>query len=103
MEASLSNAKHRKTPGKQLNVLSYSYQVLSGSNFASGFTKGDSLNILTWQQVIGEEKSPNLFASVRGIFVEKYILMEDNPNIYCYSMHYGKIIYLPTKHALFNC
>ena len=64
---------------------------------------GAILNILKWQQVIGEEKYPNLFAAVEDIFIEKQILMSANPNISCCDMHDGKMVYLLTQHALLNC
>ena len=68
----------------------------SGYTVASGFTTGGGLNILTWQQVVGKEKYPNVFAVVENIFVEKQSLMESYPNISCYDMHYGKIFYVLT-------
>ena len=86
-----------------MNVFSYSYQVFSGSTDASVFTMGAILNILKWQQVIGEDKYPNLFAAVEDIFIEKQILMSANPNISCCDMHDGKMVYLLTQHALLNC
>eukprot|EP00978_Attheya_sp_CCMP212_P035636 scaffold156280_cov47-Attheya_sp.AAC.1 len=87
---SYDGAEHSTTPGKRLSVVSYSSQIFSGSTVAAGVTTGGSFNMLTWQQVIREEKAPNVFASVENIFVEKKLLMAANPNITCYDMHDGK-------------
>jgi hypothetical protein len=54
-------------------------------------------------QVMGEEKVGNVFASVEMTFEEKKMLMAAYQNITCYDMHDGKMIYLLTQHALFNC
>jgi hypothetical protein len=100
---SYDGAEHSTTPGKRCNVVSYSSQVFNGSTVAAGFSTGQSLNILTWQQVQGEEKAPNVFAAVEDIFEQKQILMAENPNVTCYDMHDGKMQYLLCQHALFNC
>ena len=64
---------------------------------------GGSFNMLTWQRVVEEEKAPDRFAIVEDILVEKHILMAANSDVSCYDVHDGKIIYLLTQHALFNC
>eukprot|EP00978_Attheya_sp_CCMP212_P039102 scaffold200342_cov24-Attheya_sp.AAC.1 len=54
-----NGAEHSTTAGKRLNVVLYSSQIFSGKTVAAGVTTAESFNILTWQQVIGEEKCAN--------------------------------------------
>eukprot|EP00978_Attheya_sp_CCMP212_P027084 scaffold90288_cov52-Attheya_sp.AAC.5 len=102
---SYDGAEHSTTAGKRLNVVSYSSQaqVFSRGTVAAGVTTAGSFNILTWQQVIGEEKCANVFPVLESIFEQKKKLMDEHPNISIYEMHDGKMLYLLTQHALFNC
>eukprot|EP00978_Attheya_sp_CCMP212_P039066 scaffold199806_cov47-Attheya_sp.AAC.1 len=84
---SYDGAEHSTTSGKRKNVISFSSQVFCRETVASGVTTAGSFNILTWQQVMGEEKCSTLFPVLEKIFEEKTNLMERKPNISIYEMH----------------
>ena len=71
-------------------------------------TAGSSLNILTWQQYVGDEKAENLFPSIEYVFLTKKKMRENNDTSeidlkYCFKeLHDGKMLYCLTQHSLFN-
>ena len=75
----------------------------------SGRSTVNSLNILTWQQIQGEEKSAYVFPAIASIFQTNKDINENsmelipNSKLFFYDIHDGKILYLLTQHLLFNC
>eukprot|EP00957_Ditylum_brightwellii_P128996 9840558-Ditylum_brightwellii.AAC.1 len=84
---SYDGAEHSTTSGKRKNVISFSSQLFCKETIASGATTAGSFNILTWQQVMGEEKVSVLFPVLTPIFEEKTDLMQRKPHICIYEMH----------------
>ena len=68
-------------------------------------TTAESFNILTWQQILADEKLENLISVVESIYEEKSQLMgEANSivnecNFNFYDMHDAKMLYLITQHS----
>jgi hypothetical protein len=100
---SYDGAEHSTTAGKRKNVISFSSQLFCKETVASGETTAGSFNILTWQQVMGEEKASVLFPVLVPIFEEKTDLMQRKPHIRIYEMHDGKMHYILSQHSLWNC
>ena len=104
---SYDGAQH--TGRHKTNIVSYSSQIFSESTVRSGASPAESLNILTRQQVLGEEKAENLFPVVHSVFSMKQALYEGketspvaNCQINYYDMHDGKMLYMLTQHSLYN-
>ena len=90
------------------SIVSFSSQMLSSSLLKyKGVTAGSSLNILTFQQMLGDEKAMNLFPAIENIFKTKSEIRLLNSNYNdrqytFYELHDGKMLYLLTQHSLFN-
>jgi hypothetical protein len=100
---SYDGAEHSTTSGKRVNVISFNSQLFCRETIQSGATTAGSFNILTWQQVRGEEKCSVIFPVLDNIFKEKTDLMKRYPHVSIYEMHDGKMLYILTQHCLFNC
>ena len=79
------------------------------STVKTGSFPSQSFNILTWEQVLGEEKASNIFPVVDSIYETKKDLIEckipsclDDCNVSYYDMHDGKMIYMLTGHSLYS-
>ena len=65
----------------------------------------ERFNILTWQQILADEKLENIIPAVESIYEEKKKLVENASSIYdgCnfnfYDMHDAKMLYLMTQHS----
>ena len=68
--------EHTKSPRNRINIVSYSTQMFSSSTVSAGILPTKSVNILTWQQVLGEEKSANIFPSLGSVFDMKQSFLE---------------------------
>ena len=100
-------AEHGKTNKNITNIVSFSSKVVSKKSLDGGYGGGSSLDILTWQQMIGEEKPLNIFPAVNDYLLEKYEMIQnmsaDEKNrINFYELHDGKMLYLLTQHSLYN-
>ena len=108
---SYDGAEHLKTEKKRTNIISFSSKLLGASVIKCGVTAGGSRNILTWQQVKGEEKAnvvvPALESQYRSMcaIVEKEDKDErliPDSKLFFFELHDGKMHYLLTQHSLFN-
>ena len=82
--------------------------MCSDKTIIDGASPAQSMNILTWQQMIGEENRTNLFPAIQKILedIEKlksegFSDLPDTKFSY-YELHDGKMLYLLTQHSLFN-
>ena len=68
----------------------------------------ESFNILTWQQIVADEKLDHIIPVIKEIYEEKSRLRKNSMIIYndCnfnfYDMHDAKMLYLMTQHLLWN-
>ena len=106
---SYDGAEHSQTPKKRLNIVSYNSQICSSSTIKNGCATTASYNILTWQQVIGDENCKTIFPVVGDVYNTKRELIKGSSaslfpsrHISFYDMHDGKMIYLLTQHSLWN-
>ena len=65
-------ADHGKTNKNVTNIVSFSSKLVSQKSLDGGYGGGTSLDILTWQQMRGEEKPINIFPAVNDYLLEKY-------------------------------
>ena len=102
---SYDGAEHQKTKKGQKSVVSFSSQII-----ATGTSAANSFNILTWQQMLGDEKPCNIFPSLENVYKEKLELRQNGirengiaGSKFClYDLHDGKMLYMLTQHSLFN-
>ena len=108
---SYDGAEHRSTSNKRISIISFSSQIISRSLIESAkASPASSLNILTWQQLVGEEKAMNLFPALMDMYACKHEMRRNNgvvlsiPNkrVVFYDLHDGKMLYILTQHSLFN-
>ena len=108
---SYDGAEHRSTSNKRISIISFSSQIISRSLIETAkASPASSLNILTWQQLVGEEKAVNLFPALMDMYTCKHevrrkngvVLSIPNKRVVCYDLHDGKMLYLLTQHSLFN-
>lgn len=82
-------------------VISFSCQIVLANLLKDNQVQaGSSLNILTWQQMLGPEKAKSLFPVVHNIYSKKKEMR--NGGYKFYDLHDGKMLYLLTQHLLFN-
>ena len=65
---SYDGAIHTNTSKGRESIISFSSQMFSQSTVKSGDTTAKSLNIMTWQQVRGDENLRTLFLSLKHVF-----------------------------------
>ena len=107
---SYDGAEHLKTEKTRTSIISFSSKLIGSSIIKCGVTAGGSRNILTWQQIKGEEKPSVLFPAMESQYQSMSRIMEkesDEPlipdsNLTFYELHDGKMLYLLTQHSLFN-
>ena len=104
---SYDGAEHKKTTKGKVGLVSFNSQLLSPSSITK-CSPASSLNILTWQQLVGEEKLNLLIPALKGIYksradMRRKELEEDGKPMHTfYQLHDGKMLYLLTQHSLFN-
>ena len=99
---SYDGAEHRWTLKKKTSIISFSSQLFTPAIVNSGLSAAESVNILTWQQMIGDEKVCNLFPALEEIYERKKVLRKENPNVFFYKLHDGKMHYLLNQHSLYS-
>ena len=101
-------ALHGVTDKKLLNVTSYSSSIVSGASVEMGITPASTSSILTWKQVVGDEKMCNVVPAVTSMYqwlgnnVEKDSANILERKVHVYEVHDGKMIYALTAHSLWN-
>ena len=104
---SFDSVEHLKSKKNIICVISFSSSLSSPFLWIQGkdVTAGSSLNILTWQQVIGKESFQLLSPSLKVHFEERKILKYKNHefvNYYFYYLHERKMLHLFSQHSLWN-
>ena len=104
---SYDGAEHSRNDEGRTNVLSYSSQVFNNQTLAMGTSTSSSFNILTWMQMVGEEKPANIFPVVKDHYDEKHRMRSassvvENCTFNYYDCHDGKMLYILTQHGLWN-
>ena len=69
-------AEHRKTTSKKFSIVSFSSQLISKSSVSLGMSPASSQNILTWQQMLGNETAANLFPVLQPIHERKKAMLQ---------------------------
>ena len=103
---SFDGAVHGLSEKKQLNVTSYNTALLSKTALIKGLTPANTSLILTWKQVIGDEKVVNVFPAVKDLYKELGIGITRNSlngrKLSVYEVHDCKMIYSLTQHSAWN-
>ena len=106
---SYDGAVHNRSKTGDSSIISFSSQLVSSSLLKhEGVSAGNSLNILTWQQVICSEKSENVFPAIKEHYGSKKIMrerkdeMSNGIKFIFKEVHNGKMLYLLTQHSLFT-
>ena len=105
---SYDGAEHTNTKKGKTGIVSFSSQMCSTSTIKDGASTAKSMNILTWQQMVGDENRKNIFPAIKETLKEIKQLKENgipeipNTNITYFELHNGKMLYLLTQHSLFN-
>ena len=102
---SFDGAEHLKSSKKITSVISFSTTLYSPSWIRNEIiSAGSSLNILTWQQLVGTESSSLILPAVKPYFNQRYLLSQKpSKQSYCfYDIHDGKMLYMLTQHSLWN-
>ena len=106
---SYDGAEHKRTTKGKTGIISFNSQMISPSSISS-CSPASSTNILTWQQVVGDEKFATLFPALNNIYKckaeirqrEELEVGEGKRKHFMYDLHDGKMLYLLTQHSLFN-
>ena len=105
---SYDGAQHHNTCKKETNIVSFSTKLLSKTTLESGYGGGTSLDILTWQQMRGDEAAPTIYPAIESVLMDKYKMRKKleaksgRRKYSTYDLHDGKMIYLLTGHSLYN-
>ena len=106
---SYDGAEYTNTKKGKTGIVSFSFQICSTSTIKNGASTAKSMNIFTWQQMVGDENRKNIFPAIKETLKEIKQLKENgipeipNTNITYFELHNGKMLYLLTQHSLFNC
>ena len=108
--------QHRRTEKERTNIISFSSQMITTESIKAGYSTSISRNILTWQQMIGQESFANLMPILDSVYERKEAILNNNitiqpdckfinkeSKISLYDLHDGKMLYLLSQHSLFNC
>ena len=69
---SFDGAVHSQNAEEQsINVLSFSSQMCTNEMLWSGHSTGQSINILTWCQLLVDKKRSTIFPAVENVYAEK--------------------------------
>ena len=104
---SYDGAEHKNTTSKgKVGIISFNSQLISPSAI-SEVSPASTRNILTWQQVVGDEKFDTLLPALNKIYESKAAIRrkeasEGKVQHVMYDLHDGKMLYLLTQHSLFN-
>ena len=101
---SYDGAEHKKTTKGKIGIISFNSQMLSQFSIDKA-SPASSTNILTWQQVVGEEKFSTLLPALKKIYQSKAEIRADEESrkkYVMYELHDRKMLYLLTQHSLFN-
>ena len=71
---SYDGARHHNTGEKETNIVSFSTKLLSDSSIRERYGGGTSLNILTWQQMRGDEAARTVYPAIESVLMNKYEL-----------------------------
>ena len=104
---SYDGAEHYTSNAIKASITSYNSQIFAKSmqDDENQTTTAESFNILTWQQILADEKLENIIPVVESIYEEKSQLMErtnsivNECNFNFYDMHDAKMLYLITQHS----
>ena len=105
---SYNGAVHNQTKKGRKSIDSFSSQICSVTIIVDGASPGKSMNILTWQQYIGEENRTHIFPAIQKTLEDIQTLKKEgmtelpNNQLNYYELHDGKMLYLLTQHSLFN-
>ena len=106
---SYDGAEHQKIKKKKTGVVSFSSKMFNSTTIKQeGGSCAGSLNILTWQQYIGDEKLCNLIPALDEVYKRKKAIRDNGMDklnggrASIYDLHDGKMLYLLTQHSLFN-
>jgi hypothetical protein len=106
---SIDGAEHLKSKKSITSVISFSSTMFTPNWINTrSITAGSSLNILTWQQLSGQESLYRMIPAVEDYFNSKALLQNDitgtsRSKYWCYDMHHdGKMLYLLTQHSQWN-
>ena len=105
---SFDGAEHKRTTKGRIGIISFNSQMLCKS-LISKISPSGSTNILTWQQIVGEEKLSTLLPALKDAYQTKMNIRnreksqeEGKPMHVMYDLHDGKMLYLLTQHSLYN-
>ena len=77
--------------------------MFSSLSVKDGGSTAQSINILTWQQMVGDEKAKNIFPAIVDVFEMKKKIREDggipelpNVKLELYDIHDSKMLYMLT-------
>ena len=104
---SYDGAEHKNTTAKgKVGIISFNSQLISPPAISES-SPASSKNILTWQQVVGDEKFDTLLPALKKIYeskadIRRREVSEDKVKHVTYDLHDGKMLYLLTQHSLFN-
>ena len=102
---SFDGAEHVKSKKDVTSVISFNTTALSRkllTDNKSKTTTTSSSNIITWQQVMSQEKLPVLIGSLKDHYKEKAQLVSNHSNFHYYDLHDLKMSYLLTQHSLWS-
>ena len=99
---SFDGAEHLRSKKSITSVISFSSSICSPCWMNNRVvTAGNSLNILTWQQIIGSESLNLLIPALESYFQKRQVLRPES-RYHFYDIHGGKMLYLLTQHSLWN-
>ena len=104
---SYDGVEHMTLQKKTFGVVSFSTQAFNVYTIKEGNSVATSHDILIRQQYRGEENSNNIFAVLKDFYKQKNLRKNgleklQNCNISYYDLHDGKMLYLLTRHSLYN-
>ena len=73
---SYNGAIHKQSTKGNSSIISFNSQLISEDLLkCKGVSAGNSLNILTWLQMVCDEKAQNIFPAIRSVFETKQMMM----------------------------
>ena len=89
---SYDGAVHNQTKKGRNSIVSFSSQMCSATTIIDGASPAKSMNILTWQQYIGEENRTNMFPAIKKILEEiKTLRSNDIAELLDVEIHYYEL------------
>ena len=103
---SFDGAIHGVTNKKQLNITSYSSTIVSVDMLKRGLSSASTSMILTWKQVMGDEKVETVFPVVKSLYewIGKHVCgaLVRGKNITIYEVHDCKMLYSLLQCSMWN-